>query len=52
MNTSISVVLYKSKQLSNGTFPLMIRLTKNRKLKYINLKVSLSPEHWDFEKCK
>ena len=52
MNTSISVVLYKSKQLSNGTFPLMIRLTKNRKLKYINLKVSLSPEHWDFEKSK
>ena len=52
MNTSISVVLYKLKQLSNGTFPLMIRLTKNRKLKYINLKVSLSPEHWDTEKCK
>lgn len=52
MNTSISVVLYKSKQLSNGTFPLMIRLTKNRKTKYINLKIHLLPEHWDFEKCK
>lgn len=52
MNTSISAILYKSKKLSDGTYPLMIRLTKNRKVKYVNLKVSLSPEHWDFEKCK
>ena len=52
MNTSIEAVLYTSKTLSNGQHPLMLRLTKNRKLKYINLKASLSPEHWDTEKCK
>ncbi len=41
MNTSVSAVLYTSKKLSNGKHPLMIRLTKNRKLKYISLHVSL-----------
>ena len=52
MNTSISAVLYTSKKLSDGTHPLMIRLTKNRKVKYISLHISLSPEYWDFNKCK
>ena len=52
MNTSIEAVLYTSKTLSNGQHPLMLRLTKNRKRKYISLHISLSPEHWDFEKSK
>ena len=52
MNTSVSAVLYTSKKLSNGKHPLMIRLTKNRKLKYISLHISIFPDHWDFEKCK
>ena len=52
MNTTIEAVLYTSKKLSNGLHPLMLRLTKNRKRKYISLHISLSPEHWDTEKCK
>ena len=52
MNTSIEAVLYTSKTLSNGQYPIMLRLTKNRKRKYISLHISLSPEHWIFEKCK
>ena len=52
MNTSIEAVLNTSKTLSNGQHPLMLRLTKNRKRKYISLHTSLSPEHWIFEKCK
>ena len=52
MNTTIEAVLYTSKKLSNGQHPLMLRLTKNRKRKYISLHISLSPEHWDAEKCK
>ncbi len=52
MNTSISVVLYTSKTLSNGENPLMLRLTKNRKLKYISLHLSLKPEFWDFKKSR
>ena len=52
MNTSIEVVLYKSKTLSNGEHPLMLRLTKNRKLKYISLHISLNAQYWDFDKNK
>lgn len=52
MNTSIEAVLYTSKTLSNGQHAIMLRLTKNRKRKYISLHISLAPQHWDAEKCK
>jgi len=52
MNTYIESVLYTSKTLSNGEHPLMLRLTKNRKRKYISLHLSLSPNYWDFNKNK
>ena len=52
MNTTIEAVLYTSKTLSNGQHPLMLRLTKNRKRKYISLHFSLAPQYWDAEKCK
>ena len=52
MNTNIESVLYTSKTLSNGEHPLMLRLTKNRKRKYISLHLSLSPNYWDFTKNK
>ena len=52
MNTTIESVLYRSKTLSNGEHPLMLRLTKNRKLKYISLHISLNAEYWDFNKNK
>ncbi len=52
MNTTIDAVLYTSKTLSNGQHPIMLRLTKNRKRKYISLHISLAPQYWDAEKCK
>ena len=52
MNTYIGSVLYTSKTLSNGEHPLMLRLTKNRKRKYISLHLSLPPQYWDFNKGK
>ncbi|WP_302605121.1 site-specific integrase [uncultured Alistipes sp.] len=52
MNTTIEAVLYTSKTLSNGQHPIMLRLTKNRKRKYISLHISLTPQYWDAEKCK
>ena len=52
MNTTIESVLYRSKTLSNGEHPLMLRLTKNRKLKYISLHISLNADYWDFNKNK
>lgn len=52
MNTTIEAVLYTSKTLSNGQHPIMLRLTKNRKRKYLSLHISLAPQYWDDEKCK
>ena len=50
MNTSVSVVYYKNKTLSNGEHPLMLRITKDRKSKYQSLGISIPPQFWDFEK--
>ena len=50
MNTTLTTVLYTSKTLSNGTQPLMLRLTKNRRIKYISLHISLDAKFWDFDK--
>jgi len=52
MQTTVNVVCYKSKTLSNGNHPLMIRLCQGKKLKYISLGLSVKPEHWDFEKSR
>lgn len=45
--TTVNVVLYKSKILSNGEHPLMIRVCKNRVRKYISLGLSCHAKDWD-----
>ena len=50
MGTTVNVVCYRSKILSNGESPLMIRICKDRKTKYQSLGISIKPEHWDFNK--
>ena len=50
MNASLSVVCYKSKTLSTGKHPLMLRICKDRKLKYISLGISIHAKDWDFTK--
>lgn len=52
MNTTIEAVLYTSKTLSNGQHPIMLRLTRNRKRKYISLHISLDAKFWDFDKSR
>ena len=52
LSTSVEVICYKSKRLKDGTFPLMLRITKARKRKYIALGVSVEEKYWDFEKNK
>ena len=47
---SVSVLLYTSKTLTNGEHPIMIRLIKNRKLKYISIGQSSKLEWWDMDK--
>ena len=48
MATTVKVICYKSKVLSNGEYPLMLRVTKDRKLKYVSLGISVNPKFWDF----
>ena len=50
MNTSLEAICYKSKTLADGTSPIMLRLTKNGKRKYISLHISVKPTYWDFNK--
>lgn len=50
MSATIEVVCYKSKVLANNESPLMLRITKDRKLKYSSIGVSVNPALWDFEK--
>ena len=42
MSTTVNVVCYKSKVLKNNESPLMIRVCKDRKMKYQSLGISIS----------
>ncbi len=44
---SIKVVLYKSKTLSNGEYPIMLSVSYNGKRKYKSLGISCAPKDWD-----
>jgi len=50
MSETVKVVCYKSKTLSDGTHPLMVRVCKDGKKKYQSLGISILPSHWDFKK--
>lgn len=52
MSTTISVVCYKSKVLKNNESPLMLRICKDRKMKYQSLGISILPKYWDFKANK
>jgi integrase len=49
MNASIKVILYTSKLLKNGESPIMLRVIKDRKPKYISVGFSCHADLWDFE---
>lgn len=52
MITTVNILCYRSKTLSNGESPLMIRICKDGKKKYKSLGLSLNPIYWDFKKGK
>jgi len=52
MSTTVNVVCYRNKKLSNGSSPLMLRVCKDRKTKYQSLGISVNPDDWDFQKNK
>lgn len=52
MKATANVLCYKSKTLSNGEHPIMLRVCKGGKKKYVSLGISVNPKYWDFEKNK
>jgi len=50
MNAKINVICYKSKRLSNGEYPLMLRVTQGKERVYKTLGISISEKHWNFHK--
>jgi len=48
--SSIKVVLYRSKVLKNGEHPIMLRVIKDRKTKYISIGESCAADLWDEKK--
>lgn len=52
MSTTVNVLCYKSKVLSNGESPLMLRICKDGKKKYKSLGISIKPIYWDYTKNK
>ena len=52
MSTGINILCYKSKTLANGEHPLMLRVCKDGKKKYISLCLSIAEQYWDFTKNK
>ena len=52
MSKTVNVVCYKSKVLKNNESPLMIRVCKDRKMKYQSLGISILPKYWDFKANK
>lgn len=52
MKTIIAVTCDARRPLANGTVPLVVKLTKNNKRKYLRTGITLDPKHWDFVKNK
>lgn len=50
MSPKLAVILYKSKVLSNGEHPLMLRVTKKGKRNYVSLGISSPANLWDDKK--
>ena len=44
---TVNLILYKSKKLKNGKHPIVLRITKNRKRKYVSLGYACTPDQWD-----
>lgn len=46
--TSLKVIPKLEKIKLSGEVPLYLRITKDRKAKFISLQVNIKPEHWDY----
>ena len=46
---TVEAICYKYKSLKNGEFPIKIKITKDRKTRYVNLDVFTKMEDWNFK---
>lgn len=49
---SVKAVLRKKENKKDGTYPLAVRITKDRKSSFIHLGHQLKPEQWDEASCQ
>lgn len=47
---SVKIILKKNKEDENGNMPLYLRITKNRKTKFVSLGIKVHPDDWDENK--
>ncbi|WP_138992724.1 site-specific integrase [Larkinella sp. C7] len=47
---TVKIVYYKHKTLSDGSHPFVVRITKNRKNRWISTGMSLHPRYWNDDK--
>lgn len=50
LTTSVEAICFNYRPKKDNTYPIMLRLTKSGKRKYVSLGVSVKEEHWDFKK--
>ena len=50
MDATVSIVCFKSKKLSNGEYPLMIRITQGKERAYKSLGLSVLDSLWNYNK--
>ena len=50
LTTSVEAICFNYRPKKDNTYPIMLRLTKSGKRKYVSLGVSVKEENWDF-KC-
>jgi hypothetical protein len=47
MSASVTPILRTSKQRDDGRAPIWIRITANRKSRYISTGIYIDPDHWN-----
>ncbi len=50
LTTSVEAICFNYRPKKDNTYPIMLRLTKSGKRKYVSLGVSVKEENWDFNK--
>ena len=48
LTTSVEAICFNYRSQKDNTYPIMLRLTKSGKRKYVSFEVSVKEEDWDF----